>query len=193
MAGQAAGKERCIAIGLERNGKRFLWAVRTPPSKDKSGQFLPPPEPDMEAILPKGFLERTKDRGFVVKSWAPQVEVLNHGSVGGFVTHCGWNSVLEAVCAGVPMVAWRLYAEQRLNRLYLVEGLEMALPLKEGVGRFVAAEEVEKRVGGMMDGEKGRVIRERIQGMKEAARLAMAAEGGGSSLVELDRLVDSWN
>ncbi|OMO66963.1 UDP-glucuronosyl/UDP-glucosyltransferase [Corchorus olitorius] len=58
-------------------------------------------EPDLNVLLPEGFLERTKDRGLVVKSWAPQVAVLNHDSVGGFVTHCGWNSVLEAVTAGV--------------------------------------------------------------------------------------------
>ncbi|KAL6515144.1 hypothetical protein OROHE_018776 [Orobanche hederae] len=120
-----------IAIGLERSGKRFIWAVRSPPAKDRKNRYLSPPEPDLDFLLPEGFLERTRNRGMVIKSWAPQVEILNHGSVGGFVTHCGWNSVLEAVCAGVPMVAWPLYAEQRLNRLYLVEGLAVALPLKE--------------------------------------------------------------
>ena len=94
-----------IANGLERSGKRFLWVVKNPPSNDKSNQIAVTADVDLDALMPEGFLERTKDRGMVVKSWAPQVAVLNHPSVGGFVTHCGWNSVLEAVVAGVPMVA----------------------------------------------------------------------------------------
>ena len=94
-----------IANGLERSGKRFLWVVKNPPSAVAA-------DVDLEGLMPEGFMDRSKDRGMVVKSWAPQVAVLNHPSVGGFVTHCGWNSVLEAVVAGVPMVAWPLYAEQ---------------------------------------------------------------------------------
>ena len=72
-------------------------------------------EPDLEEPPPKGFLERTRERGVVLKSWAPQAAFLRHKSVGGFVSHCGWNSVLEAVTYGVPMLPWPLYAEQKLN------------------------------------------------------------------------------
>ena len=60
----------------------------------------------------------------VVKNLAPQSAILSHESVGGFVSHCGWNSVLEAVVAGVPLVAWPLYAEQKMNRVYLVERID---------------------------------------------------------------------
>ena len=97
----------------------------------QAGKSSTPNEPCLELLLPEGFLERTKDRGFLVNSWAPQVEILNHGSVGGFVTHCGWNSLLEARCAGVPMVAWPLYAEQRMNRIFLVEEIKVALAFRE--------------------------------------------------------------
>lgn len=179
-----------IALGLEGSGKRFLWVVRSPPSIDKNKLFFVPPEPDLDLLLPEGFLDRTKDRGFVVKSWAPQVAVLNHDSVGGFVTHCGWNSVLEAVSAGVPMVAWPLYAEQRINKVVLVEELELALPINESEGGFVTADELAKRVTELMDSGEGERVRARVEEAKEGARAAMSSNG--SSLVALAKLVESW-
>ena len=178
-----------IAVGLEKSGQRFLWVVRSPPSKDKSRRFLAPSDPDLDSLLPDGFLDRTKDRGLVVKSWAPQVAVLNHGSVGGFVTHCGWNSVLEAVSSGLPMVAWPLYAEQRFNKVMLVEEMKVALPLEESKSGLVTATEVEKRLRELMETEKGFNIRNQVKAMKEEAKAAM--NDGGSSLVALDKLLKS--
>ncbi|KAL6320689.1 hypothetical protein AAG906_008689 [Vitis piasezkii] len=179
-----------IAVGLERSGQRFLWVVRSPPSKDRSRRFLALLDQDLNSLLPDGFLDRTKERGLVVKSWAPQVAVLNHASVGGFVTHCGWNSVLEAVCAGVPMVAWPLYAEQRFNRVVMVEELKLALPMEESEEGFITATEVEKRVRELMESEEGNTLRLRIMAMKEAAKTAMS--DGGSSRDALTKLVQSW-
>ncbi|KAI8564902.1 hypothetical protein RHMOL_Rhmol03G0218800 [Rhododendron molle] len=87
--------------------------------------------------------------------------------VGGFVAHCGWNSVLEAIWAGVPMVAWPLYAEQRFNRVLMVEELNVALPMKESSeDRFVSAAEVEKRVKELMDSEEGNSVRMQVLKMK---------------------------
>ncbi|EXB64092.1 Anthocyanidin 5,3-O-glucosyltransferase [Morus notabilis] len=71
-----------MAKGLEMSGQRFLWVVKSPLNSNRT-------EPDLEALLPKGFLERTKDRGLVMKSWAPQSAILRRESIGGFVTHCG--------------------------------------------------------------------------------------------------------
>lgn len=104
-----------MAVGLERSNQRFLWVVRS--------------QLELEVLLLEGFLERTKDRGLVVKSWAPQVAILSHESVGGFVTHCGWNSITEVVSYGVPMVAWPLYAEQEVNSVVLVEEMKLAIPI----------------------------------------------------------------
>lgn len=88
--------------------------------------------------------------------------VLSHISVGGFVTHCGWNSVLEAVSSGVPMVGWPLYAGQRFNKVVLVEELKIALAMEESEGGLVTAIEVEKQVKELMETEKGFSIRSRI-------------------------------
>ncbi|KAJ6926205.1 hypothetical protein NC651_010594 [Populus alba x Populus x berolinensis] len=181
---------REIAFGLDRSGHRFLWVVRNPPSDNKSVALSANPNIDLDSLLPEGFLDRTKERGLVLKSWAPQVAVLNHPSVGGFVSHCGWNSVLEAVCAGVPLVAWPLYAEQRINRILLVEEMKLALPMNESDKGFVSSAEVEERVLGLMESEEGKLIRERAIAMKIAAQAAL--NEGGSSRVALSQLVESW-
>ncbi|KAJ4959750.1 hypothetical protein NE237_019660 [Protea cynaroides] len=180
-----------IAIGLEKSGQRFLWVVRNPPMEAKSWRNLVPAEPDLDVLLPEGFLDRTKDRGLVVKQWASQVEVLSRESVGGFVSHCGWNSVLEAIYAGVPMVAWPLYAEQRLNRVFLVEQMKLALPIDESEGGFVSAAEVENRINELMVSEEGKELREKTLAMRDAAKAAIAE--GGSSRVALGRLAELWS
>ncbi|KAL7003510.1 hypothetical protein U1Q18_004664 [Sarracenia purpurea var. burkii] len=186
----SAAESKEIAVGLERSGQRFLWVVRSPPPADKSKLFFATPDPDFDSLLPEGFLGRVKDRGFVAKSWAPQVEVLKHKSVGGFVTHCGWNSVLEAVCGGVPMVAWPLYAEQRLNRVLLVEEMKLGLPMNESEGGFVTAVEVERRVRELMESEEGKIVRDRVKAAKGGATTAMSE--GGSSRLALANWVETW-
>ncbi|XVF12575.1 hypothetical protein REPUB_Repub08aG0130600 [Reevesia pubescens] len=181
---------REIAVGLERSGQRFLWVVRNPSPENQSLAIDEKIDPDLNSLLPEGFLERIKERGHVVKSWAPQVAVLNHDSVGGFVTHCGWNSVLESVCAGVPMVAWPLYAEQRFNKVLLVEEMKIALPMVESETGLVSSTEVEKRVKELMEFKEGNSVRERTIAMKHAAKAAVSE--GGSSRVALTKLFESW-
>ncbi|XP_047319598.1 UDP-glycosyltransferase 88B1-like [Impatiens glandulifera] len=180
-----------IAVGLEKSGQRFLWVVRSPPSKETNDHFLPRPEPDLDTLLPGGYLERVSGRGMVVKSWAPQVSVLGHESVGAFVTHCGWNSVLEAVLAGVPMVTWPLYAEQRHNKVILVEGLKLALAMmnEEEDGGLVMAETVERRVREIMESEEAKLIRDRVRVARGGALAAMTGEG--SSLTGLTKFKES--
>ncbi|XP_004516705.1 UDP-glycosyltransferase 1 [Cicer arietinum] len=171
-----------IASGLEKSEQRFLWVVRSELELD---------ELSLDELLPKGFLNRTNGKGKVVKNWAPQREILSHESVGGFVTHCGWNSVLEAVCEGVPMVTWPLYAEQNLNKVILVEEMKVALKLNESKDGFVSENELGVRVKELMNSNKGEEIRQKISVMKISAK--KAKEEGGSSLVDLNKLVQLWN
>ncbi|GMJ06494.1 UDP-glucosyl transferase 88A1 [Hibiscus trionum] len=181
---------REIAVGLERSGHRFLWVVRNPPLENQSSGINEKIDPDLNSLLPRGFLERTKERGYVVKSWSPQAAVLNHDSIGGFVTHCGWNSVLESVCAGVPMLAWPLYAEQRYNRVLMVEEMKIALPMLESETGLVCSNEVEKRVKQLMESNEGDLVREQIVAMKNAAKVAVS--DGGSSRIAVAELFESW-
>ncbi|XP_058103041.1 UDP-glycosyltransferase 88A1-like [Magnolia sinica] len=186
----SAAQLKEIAVGLEKSGQRFLWVVRSPPTEDKTQRFLAPPEPDLDALLPDGFVERSKDRGMVVKSWAPQVAVLKRESVGGFVTHCGWNSALEAVCEGVPMLAWPLYAEQHMNRVFMVEEMKIALPLEMDDKGFVNASQLERGVLELMDSEQGKALSQRLLDMKVSSMAAMSE--GGSSYTALTELAQLW-
>ncbi|KAJ4788283.1 Glycosyltransferase [Rhynchospora pubera] len=181
-----------LAIGLENSGQRFLWVVKLLDDPNKSTESQS--EPNLDSILPDGFLDRTKDRGMVVKLWAPQVQVLQHEAVGGFVSHCGWNSTLEAITHGVPMICWPLYAEQRLNKVILMEEIKIAVVMDGYDEGLVRAEEVETKLRWLMESEGGKALKERMAAVKAKAAEALG-EGGSSSksfvhflrdLVELD-------
>nr|CAB3469575.1 unnamed protein product [Digitaria exilis] len=165
-----------IAIGLERSGHRFLWVVRAPV---RDSTLAPHADPDLDALLPEGFLERTNGHGLVVKEWAPQVDVLRHKAIGAFVTHCGWNSVQEAIMAGVPMLCWPLYAEQKMSKVFMVEefgvGVEVVVCRQLGL---VKAEEVEAKVTLVLESQEGKRLRARVRALKEAAAMAWNQEGG---------------
>ncbi|KAL2245882.1 UNVERIFIED_CONTAM: UDP-glucose flavonoid 3-O-glucosyltransferase 6 [Sesamum indicum] len=167
-----------IAVALENSGHRFLWSLRKPPSKEKiesPGEYENP-----EDVLPRGFLERTAEIGKVI-GWAPQMEVLSHPAVGGFVSHCGWNSTLESVWCGVPMAVWPLFAEQQANAFLLVKEFEMAVEIKMDYNAdsnvIVGAETIEKAIKQLMNPENE--IRVKMKALKEKSRMALM-EGGSS-------------
>jgi hypothetical protein len=172
-----------LAHGLESSGHRFLWTVRSPPEEQSTS-----PEPDLERLLPAGFLERTKDRGMVVKNWVPQAEVVQHEAGGAFVTHCGWNSTLEAIMSALPMICWPLYAEQAMNKVIMVEEMKIAVSL-DGYeeGGLVKAEEVEAKVRLVMEAEEGRKLRERLVETRDMALDAI--KEAGSSEVAFDEFM----
>uniref|UniRef100_A0ACD5TQE0 Uncharacterized protein n=1 Tax=Avena sativa TaxID=4498 RepID=A0ACD5TQE0_AVESA len=176
-----------IAHGLERSGHRFLLVLRGRPS-DTSHGARNPSDADLAELLPEGFLERTKERGLVWPKRAPQKEILAHPSVGGFVTHCGWNSILESLWFGVPMLPWPLGADQHFNAFTSVSDMGVALRLQvdRERGNFVEAAELERAVRSLMGGG-GEGAREKAVKMMMVCRNAVDLQSG-SSCASLRRL-----
>ncbi|KAF3665496.1 UDP-glycosyltransferase 74F1 [Capsicum annuum] len=142
-----------IAWGMKNRNKKFLWVVRS----------------SEEPKLPKNFLdESTREKGLVV-SWCPQLQLLEHESIGCFLTHCGWNLTLEAICLGVPMVTMPQWSDQPTNTRLVQDVWEV------GVRRDV----IEECIKLVMEEEKGKVIRENARKWKELARNTV--DEGGSS------------
>ncbi|WMV53585.1 hypothetical protein MTR67_046970 [Solanum verrucosum] len=100
-----------VAFGLELSIVNFIWVVRFPKGKEQN----------LEDALPKGFLERIGERGKVLDKFAPQLRILNHTSTGGFISHCGWNSVMESIDFGVPIIAMPMHLDQPMNARLIVE------------------------------------------------------------------------
>lgn len=171
-----------LAWGLELSQQRFIWVVRPPVDDDASACFFSRGNGLVEPsdYLPEGFLDRSEGMGRVVPLWAPQVEILSHSSVGGFLSHCGWNSTLESITNGVPMIAWPLYAEQRLNATLLTEEIRVAvrpkeLPTKKVVGR----EEIEEMLRKVMQIE-GNAMRDKVKEVQQSAVKALSENSGSS-------------
>ncbi|EOA30496.1 hypothetical protein CARUB_v10013620mg [Capsella rubella] len=168
-----------LAWGLELSGQKFLWVLRRPAS------YLGASSSDDDQViesLPKGFLDRTCGVGLVTTQWAPQVEILSHRSVGAFLSHCGWSSVLESLTKGVPIVAWPLYAEQWMNATLLTEEIGVAvrtseLPSEKVIGREEVASLVRKIVA--EEDEEGQKIRAKAEEVRVSSERAWTQ--GGSS------------
>ncbi|KAF8047410.1 hypothetical protein N665_3050s0002 [Sinapis alba] len=190
LGGFSDEQAREIAVALDRSGHRFLWSLRRASSNiltEGLGDYT-----NLEEVLPEGFLDRTSDRGKVI-GWAPQVAVLAKPAIGGFVTHCGWNSMLESLWFGVPMVTWPLYAEQKVNAFEMVEELGLAVEIRKfirgdllaGVMETVTAEDLERAIRRVM--EKDSDVRNRVKEMAEKCHVALM--DGGSSKAALKKFI----
>ncbi|XP_031125944.1 scopoletin glucosyltransferase-like [Ipomoea triloba] len=172
-----------LALGIEDSGLDFVWVIRNKSEEDNGS----------EKWMPGGFEERTKGKGLIIRGWAPQVLILDHPAIGAFVTHCGWNSIQEGVCAGVPMVTWPLFAEQFVNEKLMTDILQTGIGVgskewklsdNDGVKREAIAEAIKK----VMISEESEAMRNRAKTMKDKARKAI--EEGGSSYLDFNSLLD---
>ncbi|KAL2230213.1 UNVERIFIED_CONTAM: Hydroquinone glucosyltransferase [Sesamum indicum] len=180
-----------LADGLEMSGQRFLWVVKSPDEKASNAAFFSVQNvADPLDFLPRGFSERTKKRGLVVSSWAPQNGVLAHRATGGFLTHCGWNSCLDGITNGVPLISWPLFAEQRMNAALLTEGLKVSLRVEENESGIVDRKQIAGLVQKLIGGEEGKDLGNKMRVLKDAA--AEAWTQIGSSEKALGELVHKW-
>uniref|UniRef100_A0A0E0KRA4 Glycosyltransferase n=1 Tax=Oryza punctata TaxID=4537 RepID=A0A0E0KRA4_ORYPU len=159
-----------FAWGLANSGHDFLWIVR----------------PDLihgdAAVLPPEFLESVEGRGLLA-SWCPQEAVLRHEAVGVFLTHSGWNSTMESLCGGVPMLCWPFFAEQQTNRRYSCTEWGVAVEIDDDVRR----DAVEAKIREAMGGDKGREMRRRAEEWKETG--LSVTRPGGRAHANLEALV----
>ncbi|KAK4776598.1 hypothetical protein SAY86_005286 [Trapa natans] len=178
-----------LGLGLEASKRPFIWAVRDGYKTEEFDCWM----------KESGFEDRIKGRGLLIRGWAPQVLILSHPAIGGFVTHCGWNSTLEGVCAGVPMVAWPMFAEQFYNEKMIVQVLGIGVSLGSAVaikwgeegkfGKVVKKEMVEKVIAELMgEREDAQARRRRAMVVGEKAKKAM--EEGGSSYLNLTAFIE---
>ncbi|XVF07800.1 hypothetical protein REPUB_Repub06bG0171000 [Reevesia pubescens] len=177
-----------LALGLEASNRPFIWVIREGYKSDEFKKWLSEEE----------FEERTKGRGVLIKGWAPQLSILSHPAIGGLLTHCGWNSVLEGVCAGLPMITWPLLADQFFNEKLVVQvlkigervGAEISMKWgeEEKYGVMVKREQIMKAIDLVMDAGEGEERRKRVMELGVLAKKAF--EKKGSSYVNVKRLIE---
>nr|AJP06364.1 UGT73C [Pinus tabuliformis] len=183
-----------LARGLEASQRPFLWVVGVA-DRARSTALNETQMDWISELLPEGYESRIAGRGLLVKNWAPQLDILSHESTGGFVTHCGWNSTLEGISAGVPMVGWPLHSDQYANSILVARKLKVGVEVKNWMKadeyELVTAEEVEKAIRRVMgEDEEAREMRRRAKEFKEAARRAVGKEG--SSCNELESFINHF-
>ncbi|XP_043694288.1 UDP-glycosyltransferase 72B1-like [Telopea speciosissima] len=176
-----------LALGLEQSEHRFLWVIKSPTRGAADATFFNVPSiEDPLTFLPEGFLERTKEMGLVVPSWAPQIQVLIHDSTRA----CGWNSILKSVVHGVPLIAWPLYAEQKMNAVMLVEDIKVALRPKANEEGLIRRQEIAKVVKSLMEEEEGKRIQRKMSELTDEATKVLSDEG--SSTKALSEVAHIW-
>ncbi|KAK9057724.1 hypothetical protein SSX86_022561 [Deinandra increscens subsp. villosa] len=161
-----------MAIGLEKSEQKFIWALRDAAKGDGFVDII-------KLELPEGYEDRIKGRGLVVREWAPQLEILAHQATGGFMSHYGWNSCMESISMGVPIVAWPMHSDQPTNSVLVTNFMKVGLTVRDWKRRYeiVVAEDIEKAVRTLMATKEGAEIRKRAMEMGDNVRKSMREDG----------------
>ncbi|KAH6828716.1 hypothetical protein C2S53_018065 [Perilla frutescens var. hirtella] len=174
---------RELGLGLERSEQRFVWLLS---DADKGDIF----EGEVRRVeLSDGFEERVRERGIVVREWAPQLQILEHSATGGFLTHCGWNSCLESIATGVPIAAWPMHSDQPRNAVLVTKVLKIGVEMRDWARReeVVSSVTVEEGVRRLMASAEGEKMRRRAAELADALKLSMVE--GGVGRVEMDSFI----
>lgn len=177
-----------LGLGLEASNRSFIWVIRGGQKSEGLEKW----------ISEENFEERVKDRGLIIRGWAPQLWILSHPAIGAFLTHCGWNSTMEGISAGVPIIACPCFAEQFFNEKLVVDvlgigasvGVEAAVTwgLEEKFGLLMKREQVKQAIDMVMD--ESNLGEERRKRAKELGVIAnKSIEEGGSSYQNMEMLI----
>lgn len=171
-----------LATGLEESGLKFVWVLRDADKGD-------PNEITRKVNVPFGFEERVRERGIVVREWAPQLEILAHSATGGFLTHCGWNSCMESISMGVPIAAWPMHSDQPRNTVLMTGVLKIGVVVKDWAERekIVGSATITGALKRLMGSEEGAEMRRRAEELGRAVRSAVAE--GGVTRLEMDSFI----
>ncbi|XP_047311931.1 zeatin O-xylosyltransferase-like [Impatiens glandulifera] len=155
-----------LAIGLEESKQRFLWVLR---DADRVDIF----NAETKILqLPEGFEERVKGVGKVTRDWAPQLGILRHPSVGGFMSHCGWNSCLESLTMGVPLATWPMHSDQPHNALLMTHILKVGVQVMGWGERdeLVTSSAIKKSIENLMASNEGHAVRTRAEELSKVIK-----------------------
>ncbi|GLJ07726.1 hypothetical protein SUGI_0073260 [Cryptomeria japonica] len=170
-------QSKALACGLEASGQPFIWAIKVSPK-------IEPLSSDTSVDLPRtylteGFHERTKNRGLVIWGWVPQLLILSHPSVGAFMSHCGWNSMIESVSLGVSLITWPMSADQHFNSKLAIR-LGIGIQVCEHRNGIPEKRRVEEGVRLVVSKGKGKEMKRDAEKLKDMAG-KVVAEGGSSN------------
>lgn len=167
-----------ISWALANSKYPFLWVIR--PGLISGSIWV--------EFLPEGFLEKLDGRGHIVK-WAPQQEVLAHPAVGAFWSHNGWNSTMESICEGVPMICMPFFADQLFNARYVTHVWKVGLAVEIGWKR----NKIESVIKQLMEEEEGKEIKKRMLELKDKANICLRPAGSThESIKKLANLISSF-
>ncbi|XP_062006129.1 zeatin O-glucosyltransferase-like [Rosa rugosa] len=174
-----------LAIGLEQSNQKFIWVLR---DADKGDLFIDGDQV-RKAELPEGYEEKVKDRGVVVRDWAPQLEILSHNSTAWFLSHCGWNSCMESLTLGVPIACWPMHSDQPRNTTLVTRVLKVGLVIRDWERRneLITSSMVKDGVEKLMGYGEVDEIRKKARELGAAVRGSMVE--GGDSRVELSSFI----
>ncbi|XP_019165607.1 PREDICTED: beta-D-glucosyl crocetin beta-1,6-glucosyltransferase-like [Ipomoea nil] len=162
-----------VAYGLEQSQANFIWVVRFPKGNEN---------PNLEEALPKGFLERIGGRGRVVEGWAPQEKILSHQNTGGFMSHCGWNSLVESIEYGVPIIAMPMHLDQPVNAKLMV-AIGVGVEVLRDDGGKLHREDVGRVVKDVIKGKLGENVRNNVKIVGENVKLKSIQEMDEAAVV----------